>query len=369
MVRWGPANFYDGKTSARQSVTVELDPTMLNIRADEGHLFMRWAYTELESLPAPEGVLRLAKAGNAVLARLDIRDPALVAAIDERALSVDPAGAIQRRGRRKVILWSIAATVSLMLVGTFGVPALADLLAPLVPRVAERRLGEAIDAQVRKMLDPGESGKPFECGLAASEKEGRAVLDRLMARLEGAAALPLPLQITVVRRSQANAFAIPGGRIYVFEGLIDKAENADELAGVIAHEMGHVANRDGTRSVLQGAGLSFLFGMLLGDYAGGGAVVFATRAVLRSSYSRAVETRADLFGVGLMARIGGDPRALGVILTRIAGANHPGMTLLLDHPDTQQRVTAINAASPPKTATALIEPADWLALKRICSGG
>ena len=367
MVKWGPGNFYDGKTSARQSVTVELDPTMLNIRADQGHLFVRWPYTELEMLPAPDGMRRLAKAGNAVLARLDIRGTALIAALDERALSAGAAGANQRRGRRKVVAWSIAATVSLVLVGAFGVPVLADLAAPLVPRLAESRLGEAVDAQVRKMLDPGENGKSFECGLAASEKDGRAALDRLMARLEGATALPVPLQVTVVRRSQPNAFAIPGGRIYVFEGLIDKAETADELAGVIAHEIGHVAHRDGTRSVLRGAGLSFLFGMLLGDYAGGGAVVFATRAVLQSSYSRDVEARADLYGVELMARTGGDPRALGVILTRIAGANHPGMNLLRDHPDTEQRVAAINAASTAKTGAALIEPAAWLALKRICS--
>src|SRR5258707_3419682 len=184
MVISGPANFYDGKTSERRGVTVELDPTMLNIRADQGHLFVRWPYTELEQLTAPDGMLRLAKAGNATLARLDVRDSALVAAIDERALSVDRTGAIQRRGRRKVMVWSIAATVSLVLVGAFGVPALANVVAPLVPSAAERRLGEAVDAQVRKMLDTGETGKRFECGLAENEKAGRAALDRLMARLE-----------------------------------------------------------------------------------------------------------------------------------------------------------------------------------------
>jgi len=368
MVRSGSAIFYDGKTSERRNVTVDLDATMLSIRADQGHLFVRWPYDELEQLAAPDGMLRLAKARNAVLARLDVRDPALAAAIDERAANVDRSGKAHWRGRRRVIVWSIAATVSLVLVGMFGVPMLADLLTPLVPRAAERRLGEAVDAQVRKMLDPGEPGKSFECGLAARETAGRAALDRLVARLEGAAPLVVPLQVTVVRQSQANAFAVPGGHVYVFEGLIDKAETPDELAAVMAHEIGHVANRDGTRSVLQGAGLSFLFGMLLGDYAGGGAVVIATRAVLRSSYSREVETRADLYGVGLMARIGGDPRALGVILTRIAGANHPGMTLLLDHPDTQRRVDAINAAAPPKTSAALIDPAAWAALKRVCAG-
>ncbi len=111
-----------------------------------------------------------------------------------------------------------------------------------------------------------------------------------------------------MHRKEANAFAIPGGQIYVFEGLIDTARDADELAGVLAHEIGHVAHRDGTRAVLQGAGLSFLFGMLLGDFVGGGAVVLAAKSVLQSSYSRDVEAAADVYGVGLMQKAGGNGR-------------------------------------------------------------
>jgi Zn-dependent protease with chaperone function len=80
----------------------------------------------------------------------------------------------------------------------------------------------------------------------------------------------------------ANAFAIPGGHVYVFEGLIETANTPDELAGVIAHETGHVAHCDGVRALLQSAGLSFGLGMLLG---GGGAAVIGVRTVLQSSYS------------------------------------------------------------------------------------
>src|SRR6185369_388704 len=127
----------------------------------------------------------------------------------------------------------------------------------------ERWLGEAVDTQARRMLDKGTAGRPFECGGADGEAEGRAALGRLIGKLEQAAGLPIPLDAKVVRRNEANAIALPGGHIYVFEGLIDKSESTDELGGVIAHEIGHVANRDGTRAILQSAGLSFLFGMLL----------------------------------------------------------------------------------------------------------
>ena len=122
-----------------------------------------------------------------------------------------------------------------------------------------------------------------------------------------------------------------------------------------------------TARCCEGAGLSFLFGMLLGDFVGGGAVIFAAKTILQTSYSRDVETAADGYGVGLMHKIGGDARALGTILTRIAGT-HPGPKLFLDHPDTPSRVAHINALAGSEPTRPLLEPAEWAALKRVCSG-
>jgi Zn-dependent protease with chaperone function len=366
-MRSGPGVFYDGTTSARHSVSVELERDALLVRAAEGYLLARWPYGELEHLSAHEGMLRLGRAGSPVLARLEVHDPALAAAIDERAATVDRTGASERRGRAKVVFWSIAAVVSLVLVGIFGVPAMADRLTPYIPFGLERRLGEAVDAQIRPMLDTGKKGKAFECGIAEGEKAGHAALTQLVGRLEAAAALSMPIRLAVLRKPEANAIALPGGYIYLFEGLIAKAETVDEIAGVIAHEIGHVAHRDGTRSVLQTGGLSFLFGMVLGDFVGGWAVIIAAKTVLQSSYSREVERRADAFAVELMKKLGGNPRALGAILVRIEGSNHPGIKLLLDHPDTKDRLAAINLAQSDRVA-ALLTPAEWAALKRICAG-
>jgi Zn-dependent protease with chaperone function len=312
--------------------------------------------------------MRLRRAGGPELARLEVRDPALIADIDERADSLDRSGAVERRLRKRVVAWTVAATVSLVLVAIFGMPLLSDRIAPLIPLSVEHRLGVTIDAQVRAMLDDGRSKKPFECGGVDDGKAGRAALDVLIGRLESAAGLPIPLKASVVRRSESNAVALPGGHIYVFEGLISQSRNADELAGVIAHEIGHVAHRDGTRSLLEAAGLSFLFGILLGDFTGGGLVVIAAKTVAQSAYTREVESSADLYGVGLMGRAGGDPRALATILDRIAGAIEPGSKLIADHPLTKDRVAAINVAAnrlPPATAP-LLSAAEWSALKGIC---
>jgi len=370
MATAGTGVFFDGVTSARRPVLVELAHGGIVVRdAEERDMLARWPYHELDHLAAPEGVLRLGRVGTRSIARLEVRDPALATAIDEVSVPVDRSGASERRSRIKVIAWSFAAMVSLVLGAVYGVPALADKLAPLVPLRVERWLGEAVDTQARTMLDKGDSSRPFACGGDSGEAEGRAALAKLMGKLEVMAALPIPLDAKVIRRSEANAVALPGGHIYVFQGLVEKSESADELAGVIAHEIGHVAHRDGTRSILQSAGLSFLFGMLLGDFVGGSAVVIGARAVLQSSYTREVEGAADRYGLELTSRAGGDPRALGSILTRIAGANHPGMEILRDHPDTKARVAVINSlAASPSPPQPLLEPAEWHALKRICTG-
>ncbi|MGB7890087.1 MAG: M48 family metallopeptidase [Xanthobacteraceae bacterium] len=189
----------------------------------------------------------------------------------------------------------------------------------------------------------------------------------MVGRLEAAAALPLQLRVDVVRRPEPNAVALPGGRIYVNQGLIDQAQTPDELAGAIAHEMGHVAARDGTRVVLQTAGLSFLFGMMLGDFVGGGAVVIAARTVLKSSYSRRVGGAADAYCGALMQKAGGDPHALGAILARIVVDKDHGVAIPRDHPETKDRIAAINAVAGTGPTAPLLDVAEWSALKQICA--
>jgi Zn-dependent protease with chaperone function len=370
MAHDGTGIFFDGATSAKRPVLLQLSPEGLVIRdAEERDMLARWTYDRLEHIASPDGVFRLGYSGSKVPARLELTDMDLAHRIDEASVPVDRTGATERRGRLKVVGWSVAAMASLVAAAVFGVPALANQLAPLIPLRVERLLGEAVDVQTRKMLDKGEMGPRFVCGDNPAERAGQAALKKLMAKLEAGAGLPIPLDTKVIRRSEANALALPGGHIYVFEGLIDKSENVHELAGVLSHEIGHVANRDGTRSILQAAGLSFLFGMMLGDFVGGTAVIIGARAVLQSSYSRGVETAADRFAVGLMEGIGGDPRALGTVLTRIAGNNHPGMDILSGHPDTKIRVKVIDEhAKPASPPQALLEPSEWAALKRICKG-
>jgi Zn-dependent protease with chaperone function len=365
--RFGRAIYFDGMSSARNEVMVQAEAGALRIIGAHGRLLDEWSYARLRRMSAPEGVLRLARSGDTLLARLEIRDAALAALIEDRAETLDRGGAAERRLRRKVIALSLAAGASLILTAIFGLPALASRVIPFVPLAVERRLGEAVDRQIRSAIDTQHLGAAFACGSGAAEARGRAALDKLVGELAAAAALPAALHVDVVRRSEPNAMALPGGQIYVDEGLIDKAQTPDELAGVLAHEIGHVAHRDGTRIVLQTAGLSFLFGMMLGDFVGGGAVVIAARTVLRSSYSRRVESAADAYSVGLMQQAGGDAHALAAVLGRIVGDKERGPKILLDHPETRDRIAAIEAITAVPARAPLLSAAEWNALKEICA--
>ena len=103
-----------------------------------------------------------------------------------------------------------------------GLPLIATRLAPLIPYSLERKFGTAMERQTRASLDTRHAGAAFECGNAGTEKQGRAAFDKLMGQLETAATLPIPLKAVVVRRPEANAIALPGGHIYVFQGLVIK---------------------------------------------------------------------------------------------------------------------------------------------------
>jgi Zn-dependent protease with chaperone function len=362
----GTGIFFDGQTSARREVVAELAPDALIVRGADGQALAQWPYSELDQVYSDDQVLRLGR-GRESLARLEIRDPAFAAAIDDMAARVDRTGKVQRRLSMKMAALVVLAVVSVGSMALFALPALAARLTPLLPFGVERKMGQAVDAQLRAGLGSGYAGLPLDCGEDDSGQPGRAALSVLIGRLEAAAALPQPLRAGVIRRKEPNAIALPGGQIYVFEGLIARAETPDELAGVLAHEIGHVARRDGVKSVLETAGLSFLFGMLFGDFVGGGAIVVSAQTVLQSSYSRDAEAGADAYGVALMNKVGGNSEALGTLLSRIDDLHGADVAILRDHPQTADRVAAIRSLAKPASGRPLLDSAQWAALKNICA--
>ncbi len=131
----GAGIYFDGATSARHEVLVTLAAGTLRISDRNGQPLAEWPYGEIEQLAAPDKILRLGRLHSTALERLEIADVAFAAEIDTRSAYVDRTGALQRRERISVIAWSVGATLSLVLVAFFGVPAIAARLTPLLPAV------------------------------------------------------------------------------------------------------------------------------------------------------------------------------------------------------------------------------------------
>ncbi|WP_439575183.1 M48 family metallopeptidase [Phreatobacter sp.] len=358
------AAFYDGITSRRQTVEVSLHPDGLAIFGSDGHRLALWPYPAIRRIDgfarAGLAVTRLPEPGSSAEPRLEITDAAFAAELAARAPLTLTAGATGRRERRKVVFWALGAIASLLLLAFYGLPAIAGRLAPLVPASAEIRLGEAMDPQVRGIV----SDAPLK---TCTAPDGLAALNDLVARYERQADLHLPLRVVVLDHGLVNAFALPGGYIYLFNGLIQRARSPDELAGVLAHEIGHVKLRHSLRSAIQAGGLGFLLGTVFGDFAGGTAVIIASRTLMSRAFSRDAEREADRFGVELMLRAGGDPVALARFFESVSSGGGRAFAWIATHPTGVERERAIrqSAENRPRVGPALT-PEQWTALRAIC---
>ena len=153
----------------------------------------------------------------------------------------------------------------------------------------------------------------------------------------------------------------------MLSGLLKISETPDELAGVLSHELGHVAHRDGLRRLIRDGGTSFLVGLMFGDIAGSGAVLMAGRSVLTASYSRDDETGADRFAVSIMHGLGRPTAPLGKLLDRVTGLGRPeAPSILRSHPLTADRKAMLEAGNVPAIGPAFVEDGEWRDLKRTC---
>jgi Zn-dependent protease with chaperone function len=154
-----------------------------------------------------------------------------------------------------------------------------------------------------------------------------------------------PYRFRVLDVSDENAFALPGGFIYVNRGLVESVRSEDELAGVLAHEIAHVALRHSTNQIskqyLAQAGLSVLGGLIGGDDTAGKILQVAGGAglpLLFLKFGRTAEEQSDTVGAQMMARAGYDPLALAAFFEKLESESRGGLPgFLSSHPNYDSR--------------------------------
>jgi predicted Zn-dependent protease len=153
----------------------------------------------------------------------------------------------------------------------------------------------------------------------------------------------------IADKKQVNAFALPGGHVYVYEGLLLQASNEAELAAVLAHETGHVVARHSMEQLSKQYGYNLLVSLILGNqpgrWSGIAANLFGTAGLLK--FSRDDEYEADNLAVTYTNAAGYSPGAVADFLGKLESleGREPGKleTLLMTHPPTAERVARVKA--------------------------
>jgi beta-barrel assembly-enhancing protease len=163
------------------------------------------------------------------------------------------------------------------------------------------------------------------------------------ARLSG-----FPFSFTLLNVPQVNAFALPGGPMFIFTGLLRSTENEAQLAAVMGHEMSHVILRHGTHEATKAQGVR-LVAALAGVVAGNGSTLGqltnlglglgANSFILH--FSREAESEADALGSHLMAEAGYNPIEMARFFEKLAGTGNQGLQFFSDHPNPGNRERAI----------------------------
>lgn len=238
------------------------------------------------------------------------------------------------RGRRfRLGLGLVAALVLLpfVLLGLFWANAdrIAGWAAGQVSLAQEERLGELAFAQVRAGLRLVETGP------------APAMIEAIGGRLT--AGSRYRYRWFVAASPEVNAFAMPGGYVVVYTGLIEAADSAEEVAGVLAHEVQHVELRHSLRNMIHGLGWRAVLALALGDLSGG---VWGGMAEQLGSmaFSRDLERQADQEGLKALRRAGIAPQGMVSFFAKLAAREGANLALLSSHPATEERMASLRRA-------------------------
>lgn len=297
-------------------------------------------------------------------ARLAFTELSLAAALREHPKFNRSAGPGKAQERRQIMYWAIGATLSLAFIFFVVIPIFAERISAVIPPDYERRFGAIVAEQVARNLAPSQTETICQNSL------GREALDGLIARLEAAANAPHPILIRVSESPAVNAFAAPGGQIILLSGLIGFTDTAEELAGVLAHEIAHVVRRDPARGMIRSMAVGAVAGLLFGD-----ALTFSTLGVLaasllQTSYSREVEIKTDMLAFEILAAASMDTKGFATFFERLQKAHgdysKSVMAYLDTHPPVAERAALARAASKPGLARPVLPSEAWRAIKLDC---
>jgi beta-barrel assembly-enhancing protease len=350
MTQFFSAWHFDGKTAVRRTVDVQTAGThFMLLEAERQH--GPFAFAELRYV---------GEQGGAQVYSLDSEDgwrlgvSGQVPAELAKALPAKRTygGIIDRLGLGPASIALALASVAAVAVVVMS----PQWLAPLVPPSVEKKLGDAL---------VGDFGGRF-----CDAPKGRAALAKLTKSLDPNAG---ELQVEVANIDMLNAVALPGGKVVLFQGLLDQAKSADEVAGVLAHEIGHVRERHVMQGMLRQMGLA----VVLGGFDGNGGATLNN--MLSTTYTRESEKEADDHSIKAMAKAAISPLPTSDFFDRLSEMDGSAYskegdqervlsTYMSSHPLSDDRKKLFrNSRVTGKTYQPALTYDEWIELKTMCA--
>jgi predicted Zn-dependent protease len=355
---------YSGGRNATASwISVRFTGGGIDLNAEDPNEANTWPYDLLRSsVPLSEGSPDvLLSVAPDYAETLFVSDPSFARLLLARAPSLSRAR--QRWEGLKPGLAVLAAVV--LIVGGMWLLNLhpAQAVARILPQEARTTMGNAV---VRSMAKDKKV-----CETPAS----KAALDRLTQRLAAAASdKPIQPKVILLDWSLVNAFAVPGGQIILTRGLVQRAGSADEVAGVLAHELGHTLELHPEVGIIRALGLAAATQLAFAGSQGTVSNIGVLLTQLR--YTRIAEREADQHALRALKGAGISAKGFGDFFERLEGkgaAEQNGrngsaadLTIILQtHPATGERLAMVRA-QPSYPATPALSDEDWRALREAC---
>jgi predicted Zn-dependent protease len=370
-----PARLGDGRTAASRPVGVRLGEQGIEIGVPgERRAALTWPYEDMRSsVPVVSGardVLLSRTSGGAET--LYVADPDFARVLVDRARHLSA-------GRQRLSALRPGLAVLALVVAVIGLARFlefrpAQTIARLMPQPTREAMGHTVVAQL--------TGTMRRCEAPA----GRAALDKLTNRLVKAGSDEAsPVRVVMVDWQLVNAFAAPGGQIIMTRGLVQKASSPDEVAGVLAHEIGHTLELHPEAGLVRALGLTAAAQLIFAGSTGTATNIGILLTQLR--YTRVAEREADVHALRILKTSGISAKGFGDFFERLdpkpattepaadkkddAKAS-PGFAkrifesdILRSHPQTKARLDAVRA-QPAYPATPALDEAEWRALREMC---
>ena len=357
VVKVGPfaARYGDGHHAGSQPAAVWIGSDGLELKLTERAPPLVWPAHDLEAAspltPRADHVLLTSRSSPG--ATVFVADAQFAAAVAR----VAPHLTARASGWRVIKpLLMVTAAVGLLASGLwFWNVSPARGIAGAIPESVRRNIGRKVVAEFA------------ENRTICNAEPGKAALGRLVARLAAGDPAHRAVSVTVLDWSLINAFAAPGGQIVLTRGIIGHARNPDELAGILAHEMGHGRALHPETAIIRAVGLFAALELIMGG--GSGTLGNLGIVLTQLGYSRLAEREADSRAVAILNAAGISPVGLVEFFkrldTRERKQGNGDWDVLRTHPPSAERASAITF-DPRAATTPAMTFEDWEALRRLC---